>query len=395
MISKNITQTKQPVTPYVPETLWLDPEAKPFIQIKGLSKKFDDFTAVDDISLDIYKGELFTILGGSGCGKSTLLRMLAGFEMPNAGQIIIDDVDMAGIPAYDRPINMMFQSYAVFPHMTVAQNIAYGLKKERVAKPEITRRVSEMLELVQLSNLAKRKPQQLSGGQRQRVALARALIKRPKVLLLDEPLAALDKKLREQTQFELMNLQYELGITFVVVTHDQEEAMTLSTRLAVMDQGRFVQTGTPTQVYESPKNRFVADFFGTINLFDATVISCQPNEDSASYNIKAKLDKTGTMVKAVTESLLSPASAITIGVRPEKIKISHERPEGDNLTIAKGVVEDLAYYGNRSIYRVRSESGRVIQVSAQNYQRSEQLSLEWDDQAYLSWDASCNVVLTE
>jgi len=395
MISKNITQTKQPVTPYVPETLWLDPEAKPFIQIKGLSKKFDDFTAVDDISLDIYKGELFTILGGSGCGKSTLLRMLAGFEMPNAGQIIIDDVDMAGIPAYDRPINMMFQSYAVFPHMTVAQNIAYGLKKERVAKPEITRRVSEMLELVQLSNLAKRKPQQLSGGQRQRVALARALIKRPKVLLLDEPLAALDKKLREQTQFELMNLQYELGITFVVVTHDQEEAMTLSTRLAVMDQGRFVQTGTPTQVYESPKNRFVADFFGTINLFDATVISCQPNEDSASYNIKAKLDKTGTMVKAVTESLLSPASAITIGVRPEKIRISHQRPEGDNLTIAKGVVEDLAYYGNRSIYRVRSESGRVIQVSAQNYQRSEQLSLEWDDQAYLSWDASCNVVLTE
>jgi len=395
MISKNITQTKQPVTPYVPETLWLDPEAKPFIQIKGLSKKFDDFTAVDDISLDIYKGELFTILGGSGCGKSTLLRMLAGFEMPNAGQIIIDDVDMAGIPAYDRPINMMFQSYAVFPHMTVAQNIAYGLKKERVAKPEITRRVSEMLELVQLSNLAKRKPQQLSGGQRQRVALARALIKRPKVLLLDEPLAALDKKLREQTQFELMNLQYELGITFVVVTHDQEEAMTLSTRLAVMDQGRLVQTGTPTQVYESPKNRFVADFFGTINLFDATVISCQPNEDSASYNIKAKLDKTGTMVKAVTESLLSPASAITIGVRPEKIRISHERPEGDNLTIAKGVVEDLAYYGNRSIYRVRSESGRVIQVSAQNYQRSEQLSLEWDDQAYLSWDASCNVVLTE
>ena len=395
MISKNITQTKQPVTPYVPETLWLDPEAKPFIQIKGLSKKFGDFTAVDDISLDIYKGELFTILGGSGCGKSTLLRMLAGFEMPNAGQIIIDDVDMAGIPAYDRPINMMFQSYAVFPHMTVAQNIAYGLKKERVAKPEITRRVSEMLELVQLSNLAKRKPQQLSGGQRQRVALARALIKRPKVLLLDEPLAALDKKLREQTQFELMNLQYELGITFVVVTHDQEEAMTLSTRLAVMDQGRLVQTGTPTQVYESPKNRFVADFFGTINLFDATVISCQPNEDSASYNIKAKLDKTGTMVKAVTESLLSPASAITIGVRPEKIRISHQRPEGDNLTIAKGVVEDLAYYGNRSIYRVRSESGRVIQVSAQNYQRSEQLSLEWDDQAYLSWDASCNVVLTE
>jgi len=395
MINKNISQAKQPASPYVAETPWLDPKAKPFIQIKGLSKQFDDFTAVNNISLDIYKGELFTILGGSGCGKSTMLRMLAGFEMPSAGQIIIDDVDMSGVPAYDRPINMMFQSYAVFPHMTVAQNVAYGLKKERVAELEITRRVSEMLELVQLSDLAKRKPQQLSGGERQRVALARALIKQPKVLLLDEPLAALDKKLREQTQFELMNLQHQLGITFVVVTHDQEEAMTLSTRVAVMDQGQFVQTGTPTQVYESPKNRFVADFFGTINLFDATVISCQPNEGTASYDIKAKLDKTGTMVKAVGESLLSPASTITIGVRPEKIGISHERPEGDNLTIAKGVVEDLAYYGNRSIYRVRSESGRVIQVSAQNYQRSEQLSLEWDDQVYLSWDSSCNVVLTE
>jgi len=395
MTNKNIPQAKQPASPYVAETPWLDPEVKPFIQIKGLSKQFDDFTAVNDISLDIYKGELFTILGGSGCGKSTLLRMLAGFETPSAGQIIIDDVDMAGIPAYDRPINMMFQSYAVFPHMTVAQNIAYGLKKERVAKPEITRRVSEMLELVQLSDLAKRKPQQLSGGQRQRVALARALIKQPKVLLLDEPLAALDKKLREQTQFELMNLQYELGITFVVVTHDQEEAMTLSSRVAVMNEGRFVQTGTPTQVYESPKNRFVADFFGTINLFDATVISCQKSADSTGYEIKAKLDKTGTIVQAIGEVSLSPASLISIGVRPEKISISHERPVRDNLTIAKGVVEDLAYYGNRSIYRVRSESGRVIQVSAQNYQRSEQLSLEWDDQAYLSWDSSCNVVLTE
>ena len=366
---------------------WLDGDAEPFIKIRNVTKKFGEFTAVDNIDLDIYKGELFSLLGGSGCGKTTLLRMLAGFEPPSSGTIYIDGVDMTDVPPYARPINMMFQSYAVFPHMTVEQNIGYGLKKDKLAKAEIG--------ILKLEEYLKRKPAALSGGQRQRVALARALIKRPKVLLLDEPLAALDKKLREQTQFELMNLQYELGITFVVVTHDQEEAMTLSTRLAVMDQGRFVQTGTPTQVYESPKNRFVADFFGTINLFDATVISCKPNEDTASYNVKAKLDKTGTVVKAVAESLLRPASAITIGVRPEKIRISHERPEGDNLTIAKGVVEDLAYYGNRSIYRVRSESGRVIQVSAQNYQRSEQLSLEWDDQAYLSWDASCNVVLTE
>ena len=376
---------------YVAATPWLDPEATPFIQIKGLSKQFDDFTAVDNVTLDIYKGELFTILGGSGCGKSTLLRMLAGFEVPSAGQIIIDGVDMANIPAYDRPINMMFQSYAVFPHMTVEQNIGYGLKKDKLAKAEIATRVKDMLHLVQLDELAKRKPHHLSGGQRQRVALARALIKQPKVLLLDEPLAALDKKLREQTQFELINLQYELGITFVVVTHDQEEAMTLSDRLAVMDAGRFIQTGTPTQVYESPKNRFVADFFGTINFFNATVVSTDP----ATNTLCAKLEKTGTQLKANSDVAFAAGTEITIAVRPEKIIVSQQRPEGDHLTITKGTVEDLAYYGNRSLYRIRSQSGRIIQVSAQNYQRSEALVLEWDDEVFLSWDSSCNVVLSE
>ena len=376
---------------YVAATPWLDPEATPFIQIKGLSKQFDDFTAVDNVTLDIYKGELFTILGGSGCGKSTLLRMLAGFEVPSAGQIIIDGVDMANIPAYDRPINMMFQSYAVFPHMTVEQNIGYGLKKDKLAKAEIATRVKDMLHLVQLDELAKRKPHHLSGGQRQRVALARALIKQPKVLLLDEPLAALDKKLREQTQFELINLQYELGITFVVVTHDQEEAMTLSDRLAVMDAGRFIQTGTPTQVYESPKNRFVADFFGTINFFNATVVSADP----ATNTLCAKLEKTGTQLKANSDVAFAAGTEITIAVRPEKIIVSQQRPEGDHLTITKGTVEDLAYYGNRSLYRIRSQSGRIIQVSAQNYQRSEALVLEWDDEVFLSWDSSCNVVLSE
>ncbi|CAI8264325.1 MAG: Spermidine/putrescine import ATP-binding protein PotA [Porticoccaceae bacterium UBA1117] len=377
--------------PYVAATPWLDPKAKPFIQIKGLSKQFDDFTAVDNVNLDIYKGELFTILGGSGCGKSTLLRMLAGFEVPSAGQIIIDGVDMANIPAYDRPINMMFQSYAVFPHMTVEQNIGYGLKKDKLSKVEIATRVKDMLELVQLSELAKRKPHHLSGGQRQRVALARALIKQPKVLLLDEPLAALDKKLREQTQFELVNLQYELGITFVVVTHDQEEAMTLSDRVAVMDAGKFVQIGTPTHVYESPNNRFVADFFGTINFFNATVVSGDP----AAKTVHAKLEKTGTQLKANSDVAFAAGTEITIAVRPEKIIVSQQRPEGDHLTITKGTVEDLAYYGNRSLYRVRSQSGRIIQVSAQNYQRSEALALEWDDEVYLSWDSSCNVVLSE
>ncbi|MDB9733296.1 ABC transporter ATP-binding protein [Porticoccaceae bacterium] len=376
---------------YVAATPWLDSEAIPFIQIKGLSKQFDDFTAVDNVTLDIYKGELFTILGGSGCGKSTLLRMLAGFEVPSAGQIIIDGVDMANIPAYDRPINMMFQSYAVFPHMTVEQNIGYGLKKDKLAKAEIATRVKDMLHLVQLDELAKRKPHHLSGGQRQRVALARALIKQPKVLLLDEPLAALDKKLREQTQFELINLQYELGITFVVVTHDQEEAMTLSDRLAVMDAGRFIQTGTPTQVYESPNNRFVADFFGTINFFNATVVSADP----ATHTLCAKLEKTGTQLNANSDVAFAAGTEITIAVRPEKIIVSQQRPEGDHLTITKGTVEDLAYYGNRSLYRIRSQSGRIIQVSAQNYQRSEALVLEWDDEVFLSWDSSCNVVLSE
>ena len=384
-------KAQQQTKPYVAATPWLDPKAKPFIQIKGLSKQFNDFLAVDNVTLDIYKGELFTILGGSGCGKSTLLRMLAGFETPSEGQIIIDGVDMASIPAYDRPINMMFQSYAVFPHMTVEQNIGYGLKKDKLGKAEIATRVKDMLELVQLSELAKRKPHHLSGGQRQRVALARALIKQPKVLLLDEPLAALDKKLREQTQFELMNLQYELGITFVVVTHDQEEAMTLSDRVAVMDAGKFVQTGTPTQVYESPNNCFVADFFGTINLFNATVIST----DTATKTMRAELETTGTQLTASSEAEFAIGTEVIIGVRPEKIIVSQQRPEGDHLTITKGAVEDLAYYGNRSLYKVRSQSGRIIQVSAQNYQRSEALALEWDDKVYLSWDSSCNVVLSE
>lgn len=386
-------------------TPWLDPEKKPFIELKLLSKQFDDFSAVNAVNLEIYKGELFAILGGSGCGKSTLLRMLAGFETPSEGRIIIDGTDMTDLPAYERPVNMMFQSYAVFPHMTVQQNIAYGLKKDRVAKEEIKSRVQDMLELVQLTELSKRKPDQLSGGQRQRVALARALIKRPKVLLLDEPLAALDKKLREQTQFELMNIQDKLGITFIVVTHDQEEAMTLATRIAVMDAGKFVQIGTPSEVYEYPKNRFVADFFGTINLFDATVISNvqtdsleESEEDSnntESYTLTAELDKTGTQVTAKHNLTLSASDRIVIGVRPEKLLISQTPPSGDNITVTKGIVEDLAYYGNRSIYRVRSQSGRIIQVSAQNNLRSKELILEWDDEVYLSWDSSCSVVLAQ
>jgi putrescine transport system ATP-binding protein len=371
------------------EQPWLDPQAQPFIRLQSLGKNFGDFTAVDNVTLDIYRGELFTILGGSGCGKSTLLRMLAGFEAPSSGKILIDGVDVTALPPYQRPVNMMFQSYAVFPHMSVEQNVAYGLKKERLPKADIDSRVGEILELVQLRELARRKPDQLSGGQLQRVALARALVKQPKVLLLDEPLAALDKKLREQTQFELMNLQYQLGITFIVVTHDQEEAMTLASRIAVMDAGHFVQIGTPAEVYEYPCNHFVADFFGTINIFDGTVVSC---DDTLAT---VELDKTGTRLEAAHKKPLRVGERVMIGVRPEKLRISEQAPAGDQLTVTQGVVEDLAYYGNRSIYRVRSRSGRIIQVSAQNSRRSAELELEWDDQVYLSWDPACSVLLED
>lgn len=383
MHDNDMSDSKQPAAP-VP---WEDPAAQPFIRLRNLGKKFGAFSAVDDICLDIYRGELFTILGGSGCGKSTLLRMLAGFETPSTGSITIDGIDVTQLPPYERPVNMMFQSYAVFPHMSVAQNIAYGLKKERLPKAEINARVAEMLQLVQLQDFAGRKPNQLSGGQLQRVALARALVKQPKVLLLDEPLAALDKKLREQTQFELINLQDQLGITFVVVTHDQEEAMTLASRIAVMADGKFVQTGTPTEVYEYPSNFFVADFFGTINVFDAKVIA------SDGEQLEVELAQSRTRLRINHAHALPAGQGLRIGVRPEKLHISVDEPVNNDYTVTRGVVEDLAYYGNRSVYRVRSANGRVIQVSAQNSERNSALPVEWDDEVFLSWDSRCSVVL--
>src|ERR1017187_313874 len=247
---------------------WSDPPARPYVQIDRVTKSFGDFKAVDDVSLKIYKGEIFCLLGASGCGKTTLLRMLGGFETPSSGRILIDGEDMTGVPPYERPVNMMFQSYALFPHMTVEQNVAFGLKQDRVPRPEIAERVATMLELVKLGGLGKRKPHQLSGGQKQRVALARSLVKRPKLLLLDEPLGALDKKLREHTQFELVSLQDKLGVTFIVVTHDQEEAMTLASRIGVMNHGEIVQAGTPSEIYEFPNSKFVADFIGSANMFE-------------------------------------------------------------------------------------------------------------------------------
>ncbi len=368
---------------------WLDPATKPFIRVEGVTKNFNGFTAVDNVDLEIYQGELFAILGGSGCGKTTLLRILAGFERPTSGRILIDGADMTAVPPYERPVNMMFQSYAVFPHMTVEKNVAYGLKKEGAPKAEIQTRVKEMLELVQLDGFAERKPHQLSGGQRQRVALARALVKRPKVLLLDEPLAALDKKLREHTQFELMNIQDQIGVTFIVVTHDQDEAMTLATRIAVMQAGRFIQCGTPKEIYEYPVNRYVADFFGTINLFEGTVSRVE------GEGMEVECGAIDAMVKAKSFETIQPNTRLTIAVRPEKISITKEPPDHNDKSVLKGVVWDLGYHGNLSIYRVKTDSGVIVQVSAQNRIRSAERVLEWDDVVYLSWDVQSSVVLTE
>jgi len=360
-----------------------------FIRIRNVSKHFGDFVAVDGVNLDIGKSELFSILGGSGCGKSTLLRMMAGFETPTSGTIEIDGVDVTNQPPYERPVNMMFQSYAIFPHMNVEKNIAYGLRKEGIAKQEIIKRVDDVVGLVQLGDFRKRRPDQLSGGQRQRVALARALIKRPKVLLLDEPLAALDKKLREHTQFELMNIQDELGVTFVVVTHDQEEAMTLSTRIAVMNEGRFLQVGTPKEIYEYPNSRFVADFIGTINTFEGTVSRIDDNAMSVDC------PELGGDVRALIDdnTHVNVGQQVCIAVRPEKIFISFEEPEDHEGVRAHGVVDDFGYFGNLSLYRIRLESGRTIQVSWQNQRRSAKRFVEWEDKVWVSWRPRSAVVI--
>jgi len=365
---------------------WLDPAAVPFVRIEGLTKRFGEFVAVDAVDLAIYKGELFSILGASGCGKTTLLRMLAGLERPSAGRIWIDGVEVSGLPPYERPVNMMFQSYALFPHMTVEQNVAYGLRKEGVPSAEVKQRVAEMLALVRLTPHARAKPAQISGGQSQRVALARALIKRPKVLLLDEPLAALDKKLREHTQFELANVQDRLGVTFIVVTHDQEEAMTLSTRIAVMDAGRFVQIGTPGEIYENPNSRFVADFVGNINLLDGVVESCAGGE------AVVRCDELATRVVVRHEGALPVGAAVCVALRPEKILI-HKEPPADGGPGVRGVVFDLAYFGNLSLYRVRTPGGKIVEVSAQNRRREARRHLEWDDEVHLSWDKGSALLL--
>jgi putrescine transport system ATP-binding protein len=384
-LKSTITGVANPVNTELP--LWKQPDATPFVRIENITKKFDDFTAVDNVSLNIYKKELFCLLGGSGSGKSTLLRMLAGFENPTNGRIIIDGVDMKGIQPWNCPINMMFQSYALFPHLTVAENIAFGLKRQGASKQDVKRRVAEMLDMVQLGHLGKRKPHLLSGGQRQRVALARSLVKRPKLLLLGEPLGALDKKLREDTQYELINLQEELGVTFVVVTHDQEEAMTLATRIGVMNQGLIVQTDEPHDVYEYPNSRFVAEFVGSVNMLEGFII--EDNVDSVRIDSK----EAGCPLFVAHGISCAPQQRVHVALRPEKIKMTRTKP-AQNDNCMKGEIIEIAYMGSLSVYRVRLQSGKEIRVTQPNFARDMGQRFTWNEHVFLSWDVDSSVVLT-
>ncbi len=370
----------------VKSTPWSDPTARPYVQIERVTKSFGDFKAVDDVSLNIYQGEIFCLLGASGCGKTTLLRMLGGFETPSSGRILIDGEDMTGVPPYERPVNMMFQSYALFPHMTVEQNVAFGLKQDRVPKTQIAERVATMLDLVKLGGFAKRKPHQLSGGQKQRVALARSLVKRPKLLLLDEPLGALDKKLREHTQFELIGLQDKLGVTFLVVTHDQEEAMTLASRIGVMDHGEIVQAGTPLEIYEFPSSKFVADFVGTVNIFEGKLIEDEPE------HVRIGSDELGGTIFISHGISAAPEAMVWAAIRPEKIFMSTAPPPGTD-NVVRGAVQDIAYLGDLSIYLVKLPTGKVVRVTQPNTSRHAE-AITWEQQVYLSWDSSSPVVVT-
>ena len=365
---------------------WNDRNAKPYISFENITKRFGDFTAVNNLSLSIYEKEFFALLGASGCGKSTLLRMLAGFDEPTSGRIMLDGQDMRGIPPYRRPVNMMFQSYALFPHMTVEANIGFGLRQEGMPKPDIEARVKEMLRLVKLEQFAKRKPHQLSGGQRQRVALARSVAKRPKVLLLDEPLGALDKKLREETQFELMDLQQSLGLTFVVVTHDQEEAMTMADRIAILDKGQVMQVATPAEIYEAPSSRFVAGFVGNVNMFEGKVAA----RDANTARITGA---SGAEIVVENAGDAAAGNAVAFAVRPEKIKVSSRRPEAA-ANAMEGEVFDLAYLGDMTVYHVKLSDGQVVKASALNSSRATDDPLTWNDRAWISFQPDAGVVLT-
>jgi len=370
------------MTPPVP------PDKAGFLQIQNLVKRFDSVTAVDDVSLDIGKGEIFALLGSSGCGKSTLLRMLAGFETPSAGQIFLGGQDISQLPPYERPINMMFQSYALFPHLSVWENIAFGLRRMGMDKDSIAERVQAMLDLVQLQKFASRKPHQLSGGQQQRVALARSLARKPQLLLLDEPLGALDKKLREQTQFELVNIIESIGVTCVMVTHDQEEAMTMASRIAVMSQGRILQLGSPTEIYEAPSCRFVADFIGNVNLFDGHLSRTQASESEVSTP-----QGQFTLGHGSSHPL---GMALAVAVRPEKIQIDKRPPAAGSAhaaNVVTGVVREIAYMGSYSTYVVQLPDHSVIKVTQTNRSRNHEGDIVWGDTVYCGWDTQAGVLL--
>ncbi len=367
---------------------WDEASAVPLISFKNVVKKFGDFTAIDNVSLDIYEKEFYSLLGPSGCGKTTLMRMLAGFEKPTAGQILFDGQDISPLPPNKRPFNMMFQSYALFPHLSVVENIAFGLKRSNMPKAEINQRVDEMLTMVQLQQLAARKPAQLSGGQRQRVALARSLAKRPKLLLLDEPLGALDKKLRQETQFELMDIQEKLGTTFIIVTHDQEEAMTVSSRVAVMNHGRIQQVATPAEIYEFPNSRYVADFIGDINILEG---HCQTGADN---QLQIHWAEGITPINATTNTAMRDDSECYFAIRPEKISISTS-PPADAENVIQGKVLDIAYLGNLSTYHVEVAPGCVIKAQAANQKRLSRRDISWEQTVWLSWTSTAGVVLTQ
>ncbi|WP_062206927.1 ABC transporter ATP-binding protein [Aureimonas sp. AU12] len=366
---------------------WNDPAAKPLIEFDRVTKRFGNFTAVDDLSLKIYEREFFSLLGPSGCGKSTLLRMLAGFEEPGEGDIRLAGASLRGVPPYRRPLNMMFQSYALFPHMTVEKNIAFGLRQDGMARSEIDARVAEMLKLVKLESFARRKPQQLSGGQQQRVALARSLAKRPKVLLLDEPLGALDKKLREETQFELMDLQQELGLTFVIVTHDQEEAMTMSDRIAVMRAGKLCQVATPAVIYEAPSSRYVADFVGNVSLIEGTV-------ESVANGIVRLATPVGT-IETESQAEAKPGMTAAFAIRPEKMRLSRTVPGDVGVNALRGTVWDIAYLGDVTLFNVKLESGAIVRSTVINAARVAAEQIGWDEEVWLTFPRDAGMVLVQ
>jgi putrescine transport system ATP-binding protein len=361
---------------------WTRPNERPLLRVEAVTKRFGGFAAVDHLSLDIYEGEFFALLGPSGCGKTTLLRLIAGFERSNAGRILLDDVDLGRVPPYRRPVNMMFQSYALFPHLNVEANVAFGLKQEGLPKLEIAQRVADMLALVKLDGFGRRKPHELSGGQRQRVALARSLAKRPRLLLLDEPMAALDKKLRGETRFELMELQRRLGLTFVIVTHDQSEAMTVADRIGVMDRGRLMQVAPPAEIYEQPNSRWVADFVGDVNLFEGRL-----GDDGMSVEGTA-----AGRLRVAAKADAAPGQVVWVAVRPEKVRIGHAPPPGLDNCVAATVV-DIGYLGDMSLYKLRTRDGSQVKAAIANVGRPAEGAVAVDAQVWLSWPPEAAIVL--